>query len=257
MLPVLKDEDRNVRSAAIAASSKPYVTILDFVGNAGRHKLVHTADILGGEFSDEELVAAYEPDVVLLDVNLSNGAGWEILGNLKPANSPLTTPVVVCTLNPEEDRARRLGADAYIPKPYVTEEQLLETLQQLETAARPRILLVDDRPETVRAVYELLAESGSYDVLTVTSGLHALDVLQHKPPIDLVILDLRMPEVDGFALLQALRANTRTANIPVLALTAEDLTAEERAALDVLEVYRKDCLDENSLLDRIGEQLGR
>ncbi|NLX09432.1 MAG: GAF domain-containing protein [Chloroflexi bacterium] len=219
----------------------------------------HGYDVLGTTTAAEveELVAAYEPDVVLLDVNLSNGAGWEILGNLKPANSPLTTPVVVCTLNPEEDRARRLGADAYIPKPYVTEEQLLETLQQLETAARPRILLVDDRPETVRAVYELLAESGSYDVLTVTSGLQALDVLQHKPPIDLVILDLRMPEVDGFALLQALRANTRTANIPVLALTAEDLTAEERAALDVLEVYRKDCLDENSLLDRIGEQLGR
>jgi len=71
-----------------------------------------------------------------------------------------------------------------------------------------------------------------------------------------VILDLRMPEIDGFAVLQTLRAAERTANIPVLVLTAEDVTTEERARLKAVELYPKDDLDEEHLLERVEARLG-
>jgi two-component system chemotaxis sensor kinase CheA len=121
---------------------------------------------------------------------------------------------------------------------------------------RQRILIVDDKPDTVRPFREALEASRRYEVLEVNSGQEALDILRLTGTIDLVILDLPMPGVDGFAVVQALRSSERTANIPVLVLTAEDINAEERAQLDQIDIYRKDAIDEDGLVDRVNTRLG-
>jgi signal transduction histidine kinase/CheY-like chemotaxis protein len=203
----------------------------------------------------EELVLNYHPRVVLLDVNMPTRDGWDVLAHLKDSPSTFHTPVIVCSINPDTERGFHMGAAAYLIKPF-TEDELVETIRRIEQeAGHQYILLVDDKPETIRAFRDALETSPRYSVLEATSGQQALDIVQYFNQIDLVILDLRMPGIDGFAVLQSLRSNEKTANIPVLILTAEDINEDERATLESAEVHRKDALDEQELLQRVEARL--
>jgi signal transduction histidine kinase/DNA-binding response OmpR family regulator/PAS domain-containing protein len=202
------------------------------------------------------MVNTHAPHLILLDVNIHDQAGWEILAYLKQFEATRDIPVIICTLNPDRQRGLDMGAAAYLVKPF-DNEQLLDTLRYAEAdMVRQRILIVDDKPETIRPFREALEADRRYEVLEVTSGQEALDILRLTGTIDLVILDLRMPGIDGFEVLQALRSSEQTANVPVLVLTAEDINAEERAQLDQIDVYRKDTIDEAGLVDRIDTRLG-
>jgi CheY-like chemotaxis protein len=201
------------------------------------------------------MVNTMTPAVILLDVNIDNQAGWDLLTYFKQAENLRDVPVIVCTLNPDRQRGVDMGASAYLVRPF-DNDQLLTAIRQAESPpARQRILLVDDKPATVRAFRDALEASGRYEVLEVTNGQEALDVLRLMGTIDLVVLDLRMPGLDGFKVLQALRDSERTQHIPVLVLTAEEVNAAERAILDQIDVYRKDAIDEDTLLDQIAARL--
>jgi signal transduction histidine kinase/DNA-binding response OmpR family regulator len=201
-------------------------------------------------------VNIHHPAVVLLDVNLNDQNGWNALSDFKNTPATAAIPVIVCSLNPDTQRSYEMGAADHLLKPF-GEDQLVQTITRVLTAsARQRILLVDDKPHTVRAFREVLQTEGQYEVLEATSGQQAIEMVQQASPIDLVILDLRMPEIDGFKVLESLRAKEQTANIPVLVLTAEEVSGEERAMLDSIELYRKDDLDEKHLLERVAAQLG-
>lgn len=203
-----------------------------------------------------EMVIAYRPSLVVLDVDIGDGAGWQLLEQLTTLVDTADIPVVVATMNGDTERTRQLGAAGHLLKPF-SEEQLVAVVRQAEEAAGyQRILLVDDKPETVRLFRETLEASGEYYVVQATTGQEALAILQQPQAVDLVILDLRMPEVDGFEVLQALRSDERTAHIPVLVLTAEDVSDEERAVLQAVDVYRKDSLDEQGFLQTVETQLG-
>ena len=209
--------------------------------------ITHTEEVL-------EMASKRRPDIILLDVNLHNQAGWDLLDMLKGMDLTRSIPVVVCSLNPDRTRALEAGAAEYIFKPF-SEEQLVNAFRRIEAiATRQRILLVDDQPETVSDLLDVLTASAQYDVLCATDGAQALDIIARMDHIDLVILDLRMPGVDGFEVVRMLRAEERTAAIPVLVLTADDITTEERAALDAIAIYRKNT-DEERLLDSIAAQL--
>ncbi|RPI94022.1 MAG: response regulator, partial [Chloroflexi bacterium] len=206
------------------------------------------------------MVNTHLPHLILLDVNLQEQAGWDVLAMLKQMELSRDIPAIICTLNPDRERGLDMGAAAYLVKPFDF-DQLLAAIQQAEWQAdappvRSRILVVDDRPVTMRPFCEALQASNRYEVMEVTSGQEALAILQLSQTIDLVILDLRMPGVDGFEVLQTLRADERTAQIPVLVLTAEDVSADERARLHEVEVFRKDALDESELLAQIDTYLG-
>ncbi|MBN1200827.1 MAG: GAF domain-containing protein [Anaerolineae bacterium] len=216
-------------------------------------------DVIGCTHSDnaEELVIAYQPYVVLLDVNMPDRDGWDVLARLKDADDTFETPVIVCSIDADTGRGFQLGASEYLIKPF-SEDQLLDAIQGVKVGnGRQRILLVDDKPESIRVFREALEASERYHILEVTTGQQALDVIRHGQQIDLVILDLRMPGIDGFEVLQALRSDEQMAHIPVLVLTAEDISADERAALEEIDIYRKDAIDEQNLLDRVKSRLGR
>jgi CheY-like chemotaxis protein len=204
------------------------------------------------------MVHTHMPHIILLDVAIHEQTGWDILAYLKQADNTRDIPVIVCSLNPDRERGLDMGAAAYLVKPF-DNEQLLETIRYAEqqaNAIRQRILLVDDKPETVRSFRDALEASRRYEVLEAATGQEALAILQLSRTIDLVILDLRMPDVDGFEVIEALRSSEQTAHIPVLVLTAEEVNADERALLDQIDVYRKDAIDEDALLNQIDSRLG-
>ncbi len=199
------------------------------------------------------MAISINPELILLDVTADDGAGWDVLTQLQEMSS---IPIIVCSMNAELDRSQDLGAVAHLVKPF-SEDQLVETIEHAdEVFNRQRILFVDDKPETVRPFREALELDGRYNIVDATSGEQALSIIQRPGRLDLVILDLRMPEIDGFEVLQTIRDTDQRAAVPVLVLTADEVSEDERARLQTVEVYRKDVLDEDHLINRVASELG-
>ncbi|HMA17685.1 MAG TPA: response regulator [Thermoanaerobaculia bacterium] len=176
-----------------------------------------------------EIASTRAPDVILLDVLMPGLDGWETLRGLK--ENPATRGIPVVVLSVLENRAfgLSLGAFDYLVKP-VEMPQLVDTLSRAGVlASRGRLLVVDDDPD----VRELLARgciSAGYRVQSVAGGAEALDAMSQDPP-SAVILDLMMRPPDGFEVLWRMREDPALRAIPVLIVTAKDLTATEYAQL--------------------------
>ncbi len=163
-----------------------------------------------------------------------------------------TFPVEEVTLG--ENWARELGeappVEAALPTP---EEGLLAALDQLDERVRS-IAIVDDNPDAARLIRRILQSKGTYQIHEAYNGRDGLNLIQAQRP-DLVVLDLMMPEMDGFAVLDALRADETTQDIPVIVVTAKELTPAERARLgsQIESLLQKGSfMDDDLLADIIG-----
>ncbi len=212
-------------------------------------------EVLGGKPEEaEDLAVNYQPRVVLLDVNMPNRTGWDVLAHLKDRDETFEIPVIVCTIETDRERAFRLGAADYIYKPDA-EKLLSDTVKRVELERdRRKILIIDDQPESVRLVRDVIAADERFVILEAIGGPQGIDMVNSHWP-DLVILDLRMPDMDGFAVLDQLWANPETAAIPVLVLTADDLSDEERQRLDKAHVYQKQTTSAQDLLNSVVSQI--
>ena len=110
-----------------------------------------------------------------------------------------------------------------------TEEGLLAALTKVAIDRFPRIAIVDDNHEVRRLVRRILQSQGNYTLFEATNGKEAVDLVSRELP-DLIVLDLMMPEMDGFGVMDALQSNPETARIPVIIITAKELTADEKNA---------------------------
>jgi threonine synthase len=110
------------------------------------------------------------------------------------------------------------------------QEGLLSALNNVTPNRFPRVVVVDDTSEARRLIRRILQSQGDFEIFEATNGREALELIARERP-DLVILDLMMPEVDGFAVLDSLRSNPETANIPVIVATAKELTVDEKSRL--------------------------
>jgi CheY-like chemotaxis protein len=191
---------------------------------------------------------ALRPAAITLDVLLPNLDGWDVLKALKLDPVTRDLPVVVVSIVDDEERAYALGAVDYFVKP-VDRRALLDSLRRVVpasgaaqeraggagdqngAAARPaRVLMVDDDPAALELHAAALAPAG-YEVVRAGGGAEGIHLAhRHKP--DVVVLDLMMPEVSGFDVLAALRADPQLRRIPVLVVTAKDLTPEDKALLN-------------------------
>ena len=186
----------------------------------------------------EAMASGLHPTLIVLDVNFANGAGWHILSTLKSRDDTRDIPVVVVTLSDEEQRARDCGAFIFIRRPFMP-EALTEAIASAERESRiDRILIIDDQPEHARLLEDLLQAEGTYHIFSAGSGQEGVALVARRRP-NLVILDLRMPDMDGFTVAEELRANPETANIPILIVTGETLEPAERERLRNLEVLYK------------------
>lgn len=114
-----------------------------------------------------------------------------------------------------------------VPTP---QEGLLSALNNVTPNRFPRIVVVDDSPDARRLIRRILQSQGDFEIFEATNGAEAIELVNKERP-DLVILDLMMPEVDGFAVLDVLRSKPETANIPVIVATAKELTVDEKSRL--------------------------
>jgi GAF domain-containing protein/DNA-binding response OmpR family regulator len=187
----------------------------------------------------EAMVSNLRPNVIVMDVNFAEGQGWGILERLKDRDDTFDIPVVVVTLDTDSERAYQVGAFSFLQRPFMPED-LLDTILAAEKEGNmERILIIDDRPEDIRLLTQVLNETGTYRVFSAESGKEGVSLVARRHP-DLIILDLRMPDMDGFAVLQELRSNPETANIPVMVVTGElEFKSEEQAKLSNVHVLHK------------------
>jgi len=203
------------------------------------------------------LARELHPSAITLDVMMPDIDGWTMLAAIKGDPELADIPVVVMSIVDEKSRGYSLGASEYIVKP-VDRERLSSVLRGLCGVSAGSALLVDDDPATRQSMRLALAKEGWTIAGEAENGQVALDRLAQGRP-DVVVLDLMMPEMDGFEFLAQMRRRTDWRDIPVLVVTAKDLTAQERMQLDggVQRVLQKGASGVEELLRELGRILPR
>lgn len=175
-------------------------------------EVVHTATVAAA------LAEIQRAPVRALLVNQSPGE--EVWAAIQSARIPYGTPIIACFIPDEEAVARSLGATGYLIKP-VSRETLLGAIDRLGPNIET-VLVIDDEPDTLLLFWRMLSSSGrNYRVITADNGKEGLRMLRLEHP-DVVLLDLTMPEMDGFRLLDALHADHQLTSTPVILVTARD-----------------------------------
>ncbi len=193
------------------------------------------------------------PDAILLDLVLPGIDGWEVLRRLKLDDSLRDIPVVITTMLDEHDVGLALGAVDYLVKPIDKDTLLTRLSRHGLLAGLPEgpvaVLVVDDDPATLKIVKASLAPR-DVRVVTTTSGARGLRLAQEQR-FNLIICDLLMPEIDGFTVIAGLADNPATRRIPVLVITAHELTEADKTRLNgkILGVIRKGDALQDGLLD--------
>jgi CheY-like chemotaxis protein len=173
--------------------------------------------------------------------------GWSVLTKLKSDSALVHIPVIMATMLQDRPLGFALGAADFLTKP-IDQAKLRALLNRLCGKGKGRVLIVDDDPMSRDVLARLLEKEGITTVEAV-HGSAGLEAVAADPP-DLILLDLMMPVMDGFDFLAALRSNPVTKEIPVIVVTAKDLTDADRARLNggVREVIQKGSLDRDGLL---------
>ncbi|HKS86035.1 MAG TPA: HAMP domain-containing protein, partial [Pseudolabrys sp.] len=181
-----------------------------------------------------ELAKQYQPSAVSLDVFLPDMLGWSVLSQLK--QNPLTRHIPVQIITLDEDRHHGLsrGAFSFVTKPTTTEgvEAALRRIKEYSTPRRKRLLVVEDNPAEQMSISELLGHD-DVEIETAGTGREALTMLRQQPA-DCVVLDLRLPDMTGFEVLEELGADEELAQVPVVVFTGRELSAEEDARLHMM-----------------------
>jgi HAMP domain-containing protein/CheY-like chemotaxis protein len=180
------------------------------------------------------LAKQYQPTAVSLDVFLPDMLGWNVLSQLK--QNPLTRHIPVQIVSLDEDRQHGLarGAFAFVNKP-TTREGIDDALSRIKEFAEPRrkrLLIVEDNAAEQMSIRELLGHD-DIEIVNAGTGDEALSALQAEP-CDCVVLDLRLPDMSGFEVLERMRADNELADIPVVVFTGRELSAEEDARLHTM-----------------------
>ncbi|MGB8997923.1 MAG: response regulator, partial [Pseudolabrys sp.] len=181
-----------------------------------------------------ELAKQYQPNAVSLDVFLPDMLGWSVLSQLK--QNPLTRhiPVQIITLDEDKHHGLARGAFSFVTKPTSTEgvEAALRRIKEYSTPRRKRLLVVEDNPAEQLSISELLGYD-DVEIETAGTGRDALAALR-RHPADCVVLDLRLPDMSGFEVLEQLSADEALSEVPVVVFTGRELSAEEDARLHTM-----------------------
>jgi HAMP domain-containing protein/CheY-like chemotaxis protein/signal transduction histidine kinase len=181
-----------------------------------------------------DLAKQFQPTAVSLDVFLPDMLGWTVLSQLK--QNPLTRhiPVQVITLDEDRQHALARGAFSFVNKPTTTEgvEAALAKIKEYAKPRRKRLLVVEDNAAEQMSIRELLGYD-DIEIVTTDTGKGALQALRENP-CDCVVLDLRLPDMTGFDVLEQIRKDDAIAEVPVVVFTGRELSAEEDAQLHTM-----------------------
>jgi len=242
--PMVESFRQGLESAIPVASPKTHIETLA-TGDPGRSYTLLRSHILetNGTFesvTDEEAFRAMHVLAKMEGLSTEPAAAVGFAGLFKLVRSgvikPHETIVVNCTGHTMPAEEFILGSnwtrDVEFPtqKSETPQEGLLSALNQVVPNRFPRIAIIDDTADARRLIRRILQSQGNFTIYEATNGKEGLDIIRRELP-DLIILDLMMPEMDGFAVMDALKMDQKTAHIPVIVATAKELTPDEKTRL--------------------------
>jgi CheY-like chemotaxis protein len=203
------------------------------------------------------LIRMNKPNVIVLDIIMPVMDGWSMLTALKAEPSLAEIPVILMCLNSEEGLGFALGIADYVYKP-VDIKQLIEKIKYIISDTEANSILIVDDDAYARDIMQRAVQKAGKKSIAVTNGKEAIEYLQqHIPP--LILLDLLMPEMDGFTVMHLMQQNENWRTIPIIVITGKTLSKEEYNMLAKFKkiVLQKDSYPQKKLVSVICEQILR
>jgi len=266
VLPTVAASPRQAPRPELRASTRPLALVIE--DDDATAQLIELQlksegfDTMRAATAEEGMVRAAKrpPQLITLDIFLPRMDGWDFLSAVKADPRLAEIPVVIISVADDLEHGVSLGARRVLHKPLLKEE-LHAAIAGIGLAPREggagKVLVIDDNPVAVELLDAQLAAAG-FDVLRAYGGKDGVALAGEVRP-DLILLDLMMPDMSGFEVVEALQHNAGTASIPVLVVTSKDLTAEDRAALNgyVTQVVRKAGFNREQFLAEVRRAMGR
>jgi CheY-like chemotaxis protein len=251
------EKERELNNDSVNANHQAIVLVIDddptvhdlvnrFLGKEG-FKVVTASNGAEGL----KLAREIHPQAITLDVMMPGMDGWNVLTQLKKEPDLAEIPVIMMTMIDNRNIGYALGAADYLLKP-IDRQQLTNTLHKYQLELKSNsVLIVEDDPD-IREITRRQLETENWEILEAENGLKALEILAHKIP-GLIILDLMMPEMDGFEFVHELRKQPQWREIPVVVVTAKELTEEDCEQLNgyVERIFQKSCYERENLLEEV------
>jgi signal transduction histidine kinase/CheY-like chemotaxis protein len=226
--------------------------ITDYLRQAGFAVITAAGGLEGLKRAKE-----YHPIAITLDVMMPDLDGWTVLAALRGDPELADIPVVMATIVDEQRHGMTLGAVGYLTKP-IERDRLVHLMRRFRAPAGPtRVLVVEDDALQRERICSWL-EPPQWLPVEAENGRLALDRLKESQP-DVILLDLMMPEMDGFQLVAELQKHPTWRRIPVIVVTARDLTVEERAQLNsgIETVLTKESFSPAQLIERVRQVVSK
>ncbi len=197
-----------------------------------------------------KLAARELPFAITLDIIMPDMDGWEVLQELKKNPETKDIPVIIVSISENMETGFALGAVGYVTKP-VSKKLLVSEIQKIGKPGTRSIMIVDDNDLDRQLIRRIIEEEGLKPIVA-EGGAICLELIKKQIP-DVLVLDLMMPEPDGFAVLERIRSNPNTRDLPVIVVTAKDLTEGDRNKLrgNVSSVLGKSAATSETLLVEI------
>jgi len=206
-----------------------------------------------------ERVRELKPHAVTLDIMMPGIDGWKVLDSLKSDPSTRHVPVIVCSIIEDLDKAFNLGAVDYLVKP-ILEDDIINALDKINTDGAIReVLIIDDNRDDLRLIEKILGSDGRYKPILADSGQSGWNIISSGNPPHAIILDLFMPDLNGFQILQKLQEDPKLCNIPILIISGLDVTEEQKMQLKNYgqQILTKGNFTDKELLTSIKRALDR
>lgn len=263
-IPVKASSESEIDEPTIYSVKNPIGTVLVIDDEATARELLCSHinkagwNVVTAEDAKTGLQYAHKihPDTITLDVLMPGLGGWAVLDILKADTELKSIPVIMCTIVDEKKLGFAMGANDYLVKP-ITRDQLITVLNKFNHKKSCHLLIVEDDDAT-REIIARTAGTLGWSVTEAVDGKQGLESIKKKRP-DLIILDLMMPELDGFGVIEALQLEPAWKNIPVIVATAKNLTAEDHRRLNgyVDEILEKGKYDIDALLEQVSNRLNQ
>jgi CheY-like chemotaxis protein len=194
-----------------------------------------------------------QPDAILLDILMPETDGWQVLNDLKMDPTTVNIPVVLLTIVDKKALGFKLGAAAYLLKPLdpvIVIDALYRVIGEKDHLHK-HVLVVDDDPDVAEMLRQSLPES-DFALMSAEDGEAGLRAVEAQRP-DVILLDLMMPKLDGFGVIEKMRTDPELRNIPIIVISAKELTPDESKTLkeSVAFVMKKQGFDGDLLKEEI------
>lgn len=206
-----------------------------------------------------EAVRRVKPFAITLDIMMPGTDGWTVLEALKSNPDTRNIPVIICSIVEDVEKGYTLGASDYLVKP-ILEEDLVNSLDRLNSDGSIReVLVIDDNPNDLRMIGKMLTDDGRYQPVLAEGGRTGWSMISSGNTPQAIILDLFMPEMDGFEILEKMQSDRRLREIPTIVISGMDVTPDQKNQMKEMgqRILTKGAFTEKELLTSIQRSLER